>query len=120
MDDASIERYRTDFDIVRQTADQLIKDVQVFGFEIQFSGDPYAAYAELRQQLLPILKELHKNDASSFRALLYRIDLSEREFARLSQGAEFYEELADKVLQREFKKVVIRKYFKDLDEKKGL
>jgi hypothetical protein len=113
VDDLLPEKYRTDFEIVRETAEQVIKDVQLSGFDLRFSGDPLSAYSELRQQLLPILQDLHKSDSSAFQALLYRIDLSESEFARLPRGADFYGQLTDKVLQREFKKVLIRRYFRD-------
>lgn len=116
MDESGIERYRTDLEIIRQTAEQVIKDLQVFGIEIRFSGNELTAYDELSAQLLPVLKELHKKDHSSFQALLYRIDLPEKEFIRLSKGASFYEELTDAVLRREFKKVLIRKFFKEKGE----
>ncbi|MFM2136578.1 MAG: hypothetical protein RL021_1978 [Bacteroidota bacterium] len=113
MDENAIERYRTDLEIVRQTAEQVIKDLQVFGIEIRFSGNELTAYDELKSQLLPVLKELHKNDMTAFHALLYRIDLPEKEFLQLSKGASFYGQLTDAVLRREFKKVLIRRFFKD-------
>lgn len=111
------EKYRTDLEIIRLTAEQVIKDLDVFGITVEFSGNPYTAYEELEQQLCPILSELHKKDASSFMALLYRIDLSEKEFRKLSTGPDFISQLAAAVLQREFKKVIIRKYFSDLQSK---
>lgn len=116
MDEKAIERYRTDLEIVRQTAEQVIKDLQVIGIEIRFSGNEFTAYEELRAQLHPVLRDLHKADSTAFHALLYRIDLPEKEFLRLTKGSLFYEELTDAVLRREFKKVLIRKYFKEKDQ----
>ena len=109
--DLSPEKYRQDFEIVRLTAEQLIKDLEVFGIAIHFSGDPLLAYDELLQQLKPILKELYKNQSSTFQSVLYRIDINERKFRQLLSGENFIDRLAEEVLQREFQKVLIRKYF---------
>lgn len=106
-----VEKYRYDFEIVRLTAEQLIKDLQTFGIEIVFSGNPLTAYAELVEQVIPILKELYKNQSSTFQALLYRIDIHEKRFRQLSQGENFLNRLAEEIVQREFQKVLIRKYF---------
>lgn len=109
--DESVEKYRYDFEIVRLTAEQLIKDLQTFGIEIVFSGDPLSAYRELLDQIKPILKDLYKNQPSTFQALLYRIDINEKKYRQLSQGENFLDRLAEEIVQREFQKVLIRKYF---------
>lgn len=113
--DFSPEKYRHDLEIVRLTAAQVMKDLEVFGIDIHFSGDPYRAYDELLLQLVPILSGLYKNNASVFSALLYRIDLSEKEYRRIMAGAESMTRLSEAVIQREFKKVLIRKYFSSKD-----
>ena len=48
--DQNIEKYRRDLEIIRLTAEQVIKDFQIFGFEIVFSGNEYTAYEELKTQ----------------------------------------------------------------------
>lgn len=109
--DESVEKYRYDFEIVRLTAEQLIKDLQTFGIEIVFSGDPLSAYRELLNQIKPILRDLYKNQPSTFQALLYRIDINEKKYRQLSQGENFLDRLAEEIVQREFQKVLVRKYF---------
>ena len=111
MNELQPEKYRTDLEIIRLTAEQVIKDLDVFGISVEFSGNPFTAYGELEQQLCPILADLYKKDASSFRALLYRIDVSESDYRKISGQPGFIPNLAAAVLQREFKKVLIRKYF---------
>ncbi|MEY4595560.1 MAG: hypothetical protein RIQ47_1970 [Bacteroidota bacterium] len=109
--DLSPEKYRQDFEIVRLTAEQLIKDLEMFSITIHFSGDPLHAYDELLQQLKPILKDLYKNHSSTFQSLLYRIDINERKFRQILSGENFIDQLAEEVLQREFQKILIRKFF---------
>ncbi len=109
----SPEKYRKDFEIIRLTADQLIKDFGIHGIEIIFSGNELTAYDELKMQITPVLHDLFRNDRSLFQSVLYRIDINEKEFKHLllADSSEFPEKLAEMVLQREFQKILIRKYF---------
>ena len=67
-----------------------------------FSGDPFHAYGELREQIIP-----HRPDAAGkptlFQSLLYRIDLDERKFRRQLQAPDSGTHLADLILNRNFK-----------------
>jgi hypothetical protein len=110
----NIEHYRRDLEIIRLTADQLIRDFQIFGKEINFSGNELTAYDELKNQVAPFLFELYQNQSTTFQALLYRIDISEKKFRVLldeSSKSNFAEKLAELVIQREFQKVLTKKYF---------
>ena len=114
MNDSSLEKYRHDLAIVRETAAQVMKDFGVLGLEIRFSGDPFSAYEELKEQIAPVLFELFQNDRSRFQSLLYRIDLSEAKFRKLlgeQPHSDFSYNLADMILQREFQKVLTRRFF---------
>ncbi|MBK6446716.1 MAG: hypothetical protein IPQ03_01980 [Bacteroidetes bacterium] len=114
MNDSSLEKYRHDLAIVRETAAQVMKDFGVLGLEIRFSGDPFSAYEELKEQIAPVLFELFQNDRSRFQSLLYRIDLSESTFRKLlgeNTPSNFSHNLADMILQREFQKVLTRRFF---------
>ncbi len=113
MMEDNIEKYRRDLEIIRLTADQVIKDFQIFGFEIVFSGNEYTAYDELKNQLAPLLFNLYKNNRSTFQSLLYRIDISEAEWMKFLQTADddFSEKLAALIIEREFQKVLTRKFF---------
>ena len=110
----NIEKYRHDLEIIRLTADQIIKDFELFGREIKFSGNELTAYEELKNQIAPVLAELYQNKASTFQSLLYRIDVSEKKFRELlneSAKTDFKEALAEAIIQREFQKVLTRKFF---------
>ncbi len=110
----NLEKYRHDLEIIRLTANQIIKDFEVFGHEITFSGNELTAYEELRNQVAPLLFELYKNRTSSFQSLLYRIDINEKIFRELLSNStknDFADLLADAVIQREFQKVLTRKFF---------
>ncbi|MBL0065152.1 MAG: hypothetical protein IPP86_07980 [Bacteroidetes bacterium] len=114
MNEELPEKYRHDLAIVRDTAEQVMKDFGVMGLVINFSGDPFRAYEELKEQISPVLYELFQNDRSRFQSLLYRIDISESKFRKLlgqSTQHNFSFDLADMILQREFQKVLTRRFF---------
>ncbi len=109
-----IEKYRNDLEIIRLTAEQVIKDFEIFGQEIKFSGNELTAYEELKNQLAPLLLKLYQNNSSTFQSLLYRVDISEKKFRELleqSTTGNFSAQLAEAVIQREFQKVLTRKFF---------
>lgn len=112
--DLSPEKYRHDLEIIRETAAQVIRDFSIHKFEVTFSGNEFTAYGELVAQLEPILSTMYKTNRSGFNALLYQIDISEQKFRNLMQNApkeEFNAKLAEMIVQREFQKVLTRKFF---------
>jgi hypothetical protein len=118
MEPGEIQKYRHDLEVVRDTAAQVIKDFGLSGQPIRFSGAPEQAYAELFDQVLPVLKELFDTNESAFMALLYRIDVDEKKVMALRQTVSktgFFNALAAEILEREFIKVLFRKLFKHQD-----
>jgi len=105
MDD-SIEKYARDKEIIRLTIEQIKKDFGSYLPEIILSGNPSSIFDELTNQLEPVLKSLSKNNRSLLMALLYKIDVKMADFYSVS-----IPELAEKIIQREFQKVLTRKYF---------
>lgn len=110
-----LSAYQGQMDLVQQTADQVIKDLNANGEEIEFSGNPDTAYAELKDQLIPILNYLMERDHQRFFQLLYRIDLNEnvirKELLQPNEG-DAADRIAHLILERELKKVVIRNHFR--------
>lgn len=110
-----IERYKQEEEIIRLTAEQVIKDFGLFGIEISFSGISHFAYDELYEQLEGVIVELLQTDYRKMVSLLYHIDINEAAIneAVMDQSifakAQIY---AEKILEREFKKVLIRKFYK--------
>jgi hypothetical protein len=108
-----VDKYRHDLEIIRLTAAQVIKDFGIFGFEIIFSGNEFTAYEELQQQLAPLLLNLYNDNKSTFQSLLYRIDISETQWRKFlnTPTNDFAAQLASMVIEREFQKVLTRKFF---------
>jgi hypothetical protein len=109
-----LQKYRKDLEIIRDTAKQVIKDFNMSGLEITFSGNELTAYEELRSQLTPVLSMLFRNDQSGFQNLLYRIDINERDLNNLliETGTDIFPDaVADLILQREFRKVLSRRFY---------
>lgn len=110
------EKYRYDLEIVRKTAEQIVRDFNIKGFEIIFSGNSLNAFEELKAQITPVIGKLFSDDRASFQSLLYRIDISEKDYKQtlsLFPSEEFQKELSELVIRREFQKVITRKYFSD-------
>ncbi len=111
---SQIEDYRNQKEIIRLTAEQVIKDFALFGMEITFSGDTLNAYDELFEQLVSCLIDLLNSDYRKLLALLYHIDISEKELnkhltPRTDNPSQIMTEM---ILERELKKVLIRKFYK--------
>jgi hypothetical protein len=108
------EEFRHDLQIIRETAEQIRRDFQNDEINFIFSGDNYNAFDELRNQLVPFIRNLQKN-ASALNALLYRVDISEGELRKAMNNSALPNDeiLAELIIRREFKKVLTRRYFKD-------
>lgn len=113
MSQQTPEKYRTDLAIVHETAEQLIRDADVFGFEVTFSGNPFTAYEELKKELEGTLARWRKEDPAKLQAFMYRVDLPEHRFKQALAGTTPIEDLAGLVVEREFQKVLTRRYFRD-------
>ena len=109
MSSVLIDPYRHDLEVIRNTVLQLKKDLSIFDFEIQFSGNEQTAYAELKTQLVLLFQKLLQQDSEKVFALLYRIDVSEEKVKQIPTDTPFEEYIAHLVLEREILKVVIRK-----------
>lgn len=99
--------------IIRETAEQVIKDFGIFGMEINFPDDLRYAYDDLFDQLKDIIFELMQKTPEKLSALLYQIDVDEKKMK--SESPEMFEEnewITDIILEREFLKVLTRHYFK--------
>ena len=114
MSDTFPEKYRYDIQIIRETANQIERDLNVDGFEIVFSGNLENAFIEIKSQLTPIISKIVSGDKTTFQALLYRIDISEKDYKRTlseNDSTMFQEKLTELIIRREFQKVITRKYF---------
>jgi hypothetical protein len=115
MDIKNISQYFNRLDLIKDTASQIIKDFDMFGMDIKFSGNAYNAYEELFEQIEPHIHKLISNNHSKFLGVLYRIDISDIQIKKAvdSNASESFSEIiTDLVIKRELQKVVIRQYYK--------
>ncbi len=116
MDFTNISQYLNRLDLIKDTADQIIKDFDMFGLEVRFSGNTYNAYEELFDQIEPHINKLISTNRSKFMSVLYRIDLSDLQVKKaVEQNASesFSEIITDLIIKRELQKVVIRKHYRN-------
>ncbi len=112
----NISNYRNRSGIIKQVAAQIEKDFAQFGMEVKFSGETDKAYTELFSQVDAHIAGLLINDYHRLQILLYQIDLSEK---KIIQTGYRYPDvpkskiLAELIIERELKKVLIRNYFKE-------
>ncbi len=102
-------------DLIREAAQQIIKDFAEFGLEIQFSGDVTQFYDELFAQMHGYVIALLETSQSKFFNLLYRIDVSPTDIQKYEverPEAAWSELTTELIIFRELKKVMIRDYFR--------
>ena len=110
-----INKYFNRLDLIKETAEQIIKDFDMFGMEIKFSGNAYQAYEELFEQIEPHIKKMIDNNHSKFLGFLYRIDLSAEQIKKATNennSEPFSTIISDLIIKRELQKVVIRNHYK--------
>ncbi len=109
-----LSTYRKQIEIIRDTAAQIIKDFEIAGEEISFSGNAETAYIELKSQIFPIVEKLLQSNFQKFLFLLYKIDVSENAIKKISSEnkKKFAENVCELILERELKKVIIRKFYR--------
>lgn len=109
----SPEKYFSDRELVEKTLQQVEKDFSLQGIDLCLNRHP-KSYDELMAELADKLHEVETTGDEQLPALLYRIDLPEKEIFRAmedSTGVNFYHFLADKILRRCFQKVILRRKY---------
>ena len=109
-----MQRYHNDEQVVKKTAQQIIKDFGMFGMDVDFPENLHMAYNDLFDQLAPYILQLMNGDRTRFYSLLYRIDLSESSIKKGSEdmkGLPIHDVITHLILERELKKVLTRIYF---------
>lgn len=112
IDSNDLTPYEGDRQLIAEIAAQVIKDFESCQLSIVFSGDPERAYDELHTQIAATIAGLSRTEPALCTALLYRIDIPEKQTARALSEPDFPEHLARLILQREMQKVILRKHFK--------
>lgn len=115
MNFSDLTPYINKLDLIRETANQIIKDFEIFGFEIKFSGNAYNAYQELFEQIEPHINKLIESNQQKFMSVLYRIDVNEQQIKKAvneNNSEPFSDIITDLIIKRELQKVVIRNHYK--------
>ena len=118
----NISSHLNQTEIVKETAEQIMKDFGMFGVEIIFSGDTTKAYNELHKQLIDQITILLERNYDLLLSVLYQVDITEREIARAERELPHYnhvEIIAHQIIVRDLKKVLLRRYFKSKDSATG-
>ncbi|MCG6188374.1 hypothetical protein [Maribellus maritimus] len=117
----NVSQYLDRAEIVKETAEQIMKDFGMFGVEITFSGDTSHAYDELHQQLIVQIARLLDQNYDLLLSVLYQVDITDREMARAELELPHYnhvEIIAHQVIVRDLKKVLLRRYFKTQNQQR--
>jgi hypothetical protein len=108
------EKYRHDLAIIKDTARQIIKDLNIDDFEIVFSGVEQMAFDELKKQLSPMVHKIYSNDKHAFQQLLYRVDIREKDYKKclsINNSESLVDCFSELIIRREFQKVLTRRFF---------
>ncbi len=112
MTDLIPEKYRDDEEIIRLTVQQLIKDLGSLSPEFLFSGQKTTMFEELAIQVAEVLGKIRKSNPALLRVLLYRVDIRESEISGSADPGSL-KTLAEKIILREFQKVLTRRFFSE-------
>jgi len=111
----NITPFFNNLEFINATAQQLIKDFELFDIEIKFSGNPENAYNELLYQISPSIAYFLDNDYKRLLNLLYRIDVNESKVSTIVNDTtvnSLSEAIADLIIRRELQKIVIRRHYR--------
>ncbi len=115
MNFSDVSPFNNRLDLITETAQQIIKDFEMFGTDIKFSGNAYNAYEELFDQIEPYINKLITTNHQKFLGILYRIDISDEQIKKaVNENASepFSHIVSDLIIKRELQKVVIRNHYK--------
>lgn len=104
-------------ELLRDVAIQIEKDLNRAGIKTGWVEEEIADSRLIIDNLRDILHTLYETDRGKLSAIMYSVDLSEREISRQlnrPNAREMPEELAILILKRVLQKVVLRKYYKRL------
>ena len=104
------EKFREDEEVIRLTIEQLKKDFGSAFPELKLSGQKDKIFSELAVQIAESLVEIRKTNSPIFKGILYRVDVTEAEIANVKNQKDCFL-LAEILIQREFKKVITRRFF---------
>lgn len=117
LSESALKEQRNNEEIIRKTAEQIIKDFALFGMAIEFPSDMNYAYYDLFDQLHNHIEHMWETDNNILVSLLYRIDLSEK---AIWQKKDVYPDvpvtkiITELTIERELKKVLTREYFSEI------
>jgi hypothetical protein len=112
----NIEDYTRDLAWMLKALEQVEKEFQIENWTLKKPINPDTAYAEIIEQVHPLLNELLLEKGSAYcNQLLYKIDISERQIAKAvarKVDVSFSEMLSELIVRRCLQKVLIRNYYK--------
>jgi hypothetical protein len=115
----NIAQFLNKEEIVKATIAQIIKDFDMHGVTVIFTGTIENAYPELLQKLSSEISFLLVHDYSRLLSILYQVDITEKEIAKAQQEFHDYnhaEILAHQIIVRDLKKVLLRQYYKSKNQ----
>lgn len=112
LSETELAPYLNQKELIELTAQQLIKDFDLYGEKITFSGNAETAYTELFDQVKPIIMEAVNKQFEKLLQLLYRIDVSEKRVRQsIAENPDSAAAITRLIIFRELQKVIIRKNF---------
>ncbi len=111
MNDIKINESLTNFDFVEKTMDQISKDFNRCGLEVDFELN---AILPIKEELInQIASRLIRLSATELQQLIYTVDLQENKFLNAVTMNDDFKTLANEILKREALKVFIRSNYSE-------
>ncbi|MBS1764659.1 MAG: hypothetical protein JSS90_06800 [Bacteroidetes bacterium] len=107
MSEESLRHFGENEKYIRQTVQQLNKDLIGTGCTIMWNGDVNTAQQELISHLMEIITSLRKTPGT-FNAWIYRVDIPEKSMRRILHQNDELLAMAHAILERTFIKIMFR------------
>ena len=117
MNSESITLFLNHEKIVSDLCQQITKDINEDDCVIHLKWSTQSAFADLFQQIFPVIERLEKTNQSKLNFILNRTDISEIQLKQAIKKNKSWNNaqiISDLIIKRELQKVVIRSHFKNI------
>ena len=117
MNSESVTLYLNHQKILSDLCSQITKDINEDDCMIDLKWPTQTAYADLFQQIFPVIDRLEKTNQAKLNFILNRTDINEsqlKQAIKKNKSCSYTHIISDLIIKRELQKVVIRSHFKNI------
>lgn len=114
MESFELVPYKNNAEIIKATCNQIVKDFNMVGMQLELPNELIGIYDELLKLLQRQLSVLLEKDHDGLYNLLYRMDIQANAIKKAKHTGNHTDDtelMASLIIYRAFQKVMLRRYF---------